>query len=229
MFRRDKDSKMDNEGLRRMREAIRQRLDQPEPGTAPGDTPVEEGYRPLTPPGEGSYPYESLGGEGEYSFLPATPESRSDAPTEVGGLEAANQGWAETAPAGPAVTTIAPDTTWRGTLRSTADVRVDGALNGEIETEQELRITAAAKVDATIRARSIVVAGHLTGQVNCRERLEVLPGGRVSGQIDVGAFVIHEGAFLGGQVRMKGQGGGQSSTATGGEDDEARPMLQRVR
>ena len=27
MFRRDKDSKIDNEGLRRMREAIRQRVD----------------------------------------------------------------------------------------------------------------------------------------------------------------------------------------------------------
>ena len=57
----------------------------------------------------------------------------------------------------------------------------------------------------------------------------MLPGGRVSGQIDAGAFVVHEGAFLGGQVRMKGQGGGQPSAGTGGEDDGARPMLQRVR
>ena len=81
MFRRDKDSKMDNEGLRRMREAIRQRLDQTEPATAPGDAAAEEGYRLLTPPGDGSYPYEPLGGEGEYSFLPAGSESRGDALT----------------------------------------------------------------------------------------------------------------------------------------------------
>ena len=42
MFRRDKDSKIDNEGLRRMREAIRQRLD--EEGTNGAETAESGGY-----------------------------------------------------------------------------------------------------------------------------------------------------------------------------------------
>ena len=74
--------------------------------------------------------------------------------------------------------------------------------------------------EKTLEVMKYVVAGQLNGQINCRERLEILPTGRVSGQIDAGRFIVHEGAYLGGQVRMTG--------ATNA-DDGARPMLQRVR
>ena len=50
MFRRDKNNKLDNEGLRRMREAIRQRLD--EETAAAGET-TQPAYPPATPTGEG--------------------------------------------------------------------------------------------------------------------------------------------------------------------------------
>ena len=117
---------------------------------------------------------------------------------------------------------VAADATWNGTLRSSADIRVEGAFDGEIETEQTLHVAPAAKIDATVRATSIVVAGHLTGNIECRERLEVLPSGHISGQIQAGAIIVQEGAFLGGQLRMKSQ-------ETADEGDPSRPMLQRVR
>jgi cytoskeletal protein CcmA (bactofilin family) len=123
-------------------------------------------------------------------------------------------------PAGPMTSTVAADTTWRGTLRSGASIRIDGDYEGQIETEQELVVTADAKVEATVHAASITVAGQLNGQINCQGRLEILPTGRVSGQIDAGKFVVHEGAYLGGQVRM---------TSAANADGGNRPMLQRVR
>ena len=128
------------------------------------------------------------------------------------------------APPAPAYTTVAADTVWRGTLRSSTAIRIEGTFEGEIDTDQELQITAEAKVDATVHARTITVAGQLSGRIECLERLEVMASGRVTGQIEAGRFVVHEGAFLGGQVRMKGAAQGTQT----GDDDTPRPLLQRV-
>lgn len=252
MFRRDKDNKLDNEGLRRMREAIRQRLEQEEaaPSDVAGDETIEASYPRTTTPAGGNDEYGQVvapfnpdelsgygqrGDEGNYSFLTSARQERTlpaiQAPAIPARVEAS--AWVPTetpartstvpetlAPAGPAATTVAADTNWRGTLRSSSSIQIDGTFEGQIETEQNLLISADARVEATVHAASIVVAGQLNGQVNCRERLEILPTGRVSGQIDAGRFVVHEGAYLGGQVRM---------TGAADADEGARPMLQRVR
>ena len=88
MFRRDKTSKLDNEGLRRMREAIRQRLEQEET-TAPGAASTEQGYQPQASGGTGgpgAYTYESLATEPDYSY--PGDAGRSE-PAETPGLDAA--------------------------------------------------------------------------------------------------------------------------------------------
>lgn len=230
MFRRDKESKLDNEGLRRMREAIRQRLEQEE--GAAGDEGVEENpYRSTTASAGASEPYspppsyEPLTRDSDYSFLSGTRSDRGVTPVEPPPPPSRGdeETWQAVVPEGPRVTTIAPDTVWQGTLRSSAPVRIEGIFEGEIDTEQDLQIADTAKVEANVRAASIVVAGQLNGQIVCRERLEVMPSGRVSGQIDAGRFVVHEGAFLGGQVRMK------PHPDTPGSADDGRPLLQRVR
>jgi cytoskeletal protein CcmA (bactofilin family) len=231
MFRRDKDSKIDNEGLRRMREAIRQRLDE---DGAPGgaEAPEPGGYQAAN---EAAYPsspantYESLAREPEYSYLGTTRQGidRSLPVAEQTEPAANESAWQPepVAPAGPAITTVAADTSWHGTLRSEASVRVEGTFDGEITTEQELFIGPDAQVNATVHAATVVVAGNLTGRIECHERLEVRASGRVSGQIETRSIVVQEGAFMGGQLRMKTPGG----DTIGNTDEQTRPMLQRVR
>lgn len=218
MFRRDKQNKLDNEGLRRMREAIRQRLEQEEAAAGTETLPAESAYHPTGAADDAPYTYESAVAETNYSY-PDTTATVSTSPTPDEG-----SGWGvpATAPESPPVTTVAADATWSGTLKSSADIRIDGQIDGEIETEKTLYIAPAATVNATVRAATIVVAGQLDGQIDCRERLEVLPSGRVSGQITAGAIVVQEGAFLGGQLRMRGPD-------TTDQAELARPMLQRVR
>src|SRR6476469_3270972 len=93
MFRRDKDSKdtkLDNEGLRRMREAIRQRIEQEE-GEATEETTDSSPYRTTLPattsegynPPPSSYEplsRESSGRDTEYSFLGTPRQERRAAP-----------------------------------------------------------------------------------------------------------------------------------------------------
>ena len=239
MFRRDKDTKATDEGMRRMREAIRQRVDQDEDAPE-GEASEDSTYRsaPPNPAASESYattaPYEPLAREPnpresgamptrepDYSFLSTPRQERPSAPSAPpDGPQEAPTWQAEPTP--PPITTVAADTVWRGTLRSTASITVEGSFEGEIYTDQELHVAPDARVEATVQATTIIIAGQLNGQISCLERLEILASGRVTGQIDAGSFVVHEGAFLGGQVRMRRAGDADDA-------DNDRPLLQRVR
>ncbi|GEM_PF-1184831 len=100
-------------------------------------------------------------------------------------------------------TLVAANAVWEGKLRSEGDVRVEGVVQGEIDTTAMLVVAPAARVLGTIRARSVMIAGEVEGEVMCEERLEVLPGGSARGQINSGTLVVHEGAYIDSRFQMR--------------------------
>ena len=71
------------------------------------------------------------------------------------------------------------------------------------------------KANMTVAAdNSVVVAGLLKGTIRCGARFEVLPTGRVTGDVQSPTLVVHEGAVVTGQFRM---GVGEPATS------EAKP------
>ncbi|MFN0074370.1 MAG: polymer-forming cytoskeletal protein [Chloroflexota bacterium] len=111
-------------------------------------------------------------------------------------------------------TVIGPQTSFSGTLRSETAVRILGAVDGEIISSQSLAIEESAKVKARVTAETITVAGEVTGEIQCAGRVEILPSGRVRGEIQAGTLVMQEGAFFEGNLKM-----GSAAAAT----DEAVP------
>lgn len=100
------------------------------------------------------------------------------------------------------VTLVSKGARWEGKLSSEGDIRVEGALNGEIETDGTVFLAEQAKVRGTINARNVLIAGEVEGEIFCKERLEVLPGGSARGQINTNLVVIHEGAFVDSRFKM---------------------------
>lgn len=98
---------------------------------------------------------------------------------------------------------VAAEATWEGTLRSDGDVRVEGILRGEVETAATLIVSPHARIHGTVRARNIILAGDLEGDVICEDRLEILPGGSARGQINSGTLVVHEGAYIDSRFQMR--------------------------
>jgi cytoskeletal protein CcmA (bactofilin family) len=98
---------------------------------------------------------------------------------------------------------VAKDAVWEGKLICSGNVRVEGTLRGEIETQGTLFVAAEAQVDGTVRARNVTLAGEIKGDLHCDERLEVLPGGAARGEVDTGALVVHEGAFIDSRFQMR--------------------------
>lgn len=99
-------------------------------------------------------------------------------------------------------TVIAHDTVWRGDLESRGSVHIHGRVEGTVTATKEIYVADTAEVEATLLAATTIVAGKVTGEVRCTTRFEMLPSGRVDGNIQAPSLVVHEGASITGQFRM---------------------------
>jgi len=91
---------------------------------------------------------------------------------------------------------VASQALWEGKISTSADIRVEGTVHGDLQTTGSIMVAPDARVDGTIQAKSIVLAGQMVGQVLCVERLELLTGSSLGGDIETGTLVVHEGAYI---------------------------------
>ena len=97
---------------------------------------------------------------------------------------------------------IAHGTAWSGNLESTGSLHIHGRADGTLTARNSIFVAEDAEVDATLQAAHVVVAGLVRGSVRCLERFEVLPRGRISGDVQAPRVVIHDGAVVTGRVSM---------------------------
>ena len=110
----------------------------------------------------------------------------------------------------PVVTTVervtsvlGPGILWKGNLRGSGGVRIEGAFEGEITLRGLVVIGESGRVVCqTLQANSVIVAGTVNGSITA-EKLEIRGTGRVWGDVVVVSLSTEEGAFLRGQVRME--------------------------
>ncbi len=92
-----------------------------------------------------------------------------------------------------------------GKLAFEGAARIDGQVDGEISAG-ELTIGETAVVTATIAAASVIVAGTVKGEITAKQKLEIRPTARVSGEISAPKLVILEGAIFDGRCSMQPDG-----------------------
>ncbi|MBW3633090.1 MAG: polymer-forming cytoskeletal protein [Chloroflexi bacterium] len=107
---------------------------------------------------------------------------------------------------------IAHTTTWNGALESSGSLHVHGRVDGSLTAQDDVYVAEEADVDATITAANVTIAGNVRGTIRCGERFEVLPRGRVAGDIHAPVIVIHEGAILVGEISMAPTAESRAST-----------------
>ena len=102
------------------------------------------------------------------------------------------------------VTLIGPDTHFQGTVKAKGLVRIDGILEGELETEGDVIIGENGRALLDIKAKNLAVAGYLKGSMELTGKLEIRNTGTVIGTIKAEDLVIDEGACFSGTCEMKG-------------------------
>lgn len=99
-------------------------------------------------------------------------------------------------------TLVGDGTEIRGTMRADGTVRIDGFFEGEIYAEGDVVVGEKGTVKATLVAKNILIAGKVEGNVEARERLELVATGRLIGDIKTPNLVIADGAVFIGRSEM---------------------------
>jgi cytoskeletal protein CcmA (bactofilin family) len=112
------------------------------------------------------------------------------------------------AAAAPAPTASGATTVLGSRLRIVGDVSgdedlvVNGKLEGKIRVDRKVVVNVGAEVEGDIQAKSVTIGGRVHGQVMASERAELLPSGRVQGNVHAPRIVMAEGAQIQGRVVM---------------------------
>lgn len=99
-------------------------------------------------------------------------------------------------------TIIASGVTVKGNVVSSSPLRIDGAVEGNIECQSDVYIGQDAKVAAEIKAANVSIAGEVRGNVQVTGRLEIAPTGKVFGDVRASVLAISEGAVFCGLSQM---------------------------
>lgn len=99
-------------------------------------------------------------------------------------------------------TLVGPNITIEGTLSGTEPVVVEGTIRGNVNLNADLRIGTKGRVEATVHARSIIIEGRVEGDISADERVELVAGSSVDGNIKAPKIVVADGAKFRGNVDM---------------------------
>src|SRR3954467_10743065 len=99
-------------------------------------------------------------------------------------------------------TVIAQGITIEGELTSDEDVVIQGTLRGKLVSKDAVAVERGAVVEADIAATNLSVGGHITGNITASDRVDLMAGGRLVGDVKAARLTIADGASFKGNVDM---------------------------
>ena len=99
-------------------------------------------------------------------------------------------------------TVFSNSTMFSGELSFEKSLKIEGGFKGKIKSKGHLIIGENAKIRASIKAYSIVIAGEVKGNVEAFERLELLPTGKLYGNIKTKKLKMADGVIFEGSCEM---------------------------
>lgn len=98
---------------------------------------------------------------------------------------------------------LGPGTVIEGTFKFDSPVCVDGSLTGEITSTSALIVGQEAVISGKIKVGSLIVLGTVEGKVEATDLVEIRRGGMLEGDITTERFVVEDGGWYNGKVKME--------------------------
>jgi cytoskeletal protein CcmA (bactofilin family) len=173
----------------------------------PNTSPKRDGAPPETALGKDPSP-------NEFAFAPSNSGAPAPAPSPSN-LAAAPR------PVGREAkeSVIASDLSIEGKIQGAGNVRIAGRFTGDIAVEGDLTIEVGARVNGGVKARRVIVAGELEGNVESAQRVEVVESGSMIGDVKAGTVTVAPGARMRGMVEF---GWGEAGVATGARGGKSK-------
>lgn len=111
-------------------------------------------------------------------------------------------------------TIIGKGTSVTGNLYCKGSLRVEGRLEGgEVVAAGDVFVGQGGQVIAAVKGRNIVIAGEVRGDVDAKDKLEIVPTGVLIGDIKMSTLVIEDGATFKGKSESRKSGEAHSAHA----------------
>jgi cytoskeletal protein CcmA (bactofilin family) len=91
---------------------------------------------------------------------------------------------------------------FKGTISYSGTVKIDGYLDGEIDSDGVLLIGEEAVIQAKVTARTIVCKGKITGDIVAKARVELRAPAVINGSIQTPILFIEDGVLFNGAIEM---------------------------
>ena len=113
-------------------------------------------------------------------------------------------------PMRPAEPTPDPSMGWlgaslrvKGDITGTEDLLIDGNVDGSVRIEgRKLTVGKAAKINADIDAKDVLVYGYVKGNVHAKGRVEIKKDGYIVGNLTTAQIMIEDGADFKGTIEI---------------------------
>lgn len=92
---------------------------------------------------------------------------------------------------------------FKGTITYHGTVRIDGTLDGEIQTEGVLLVGEEAVITAKVTAGTVVCKGKITGDIHAKEKMKLRAPAMISGGVTTPMLSMEEGVLFNGTLEME--------------------------
>ncbi|NIQ00613.1 MAG: polymer-forming cytoskeletal protein [Nitrospinaceae bacterium] len=99
---------------------------------------------------------------------------------------------------------LGEDTVFSGTLTFNGAVRVDGRMDGEVNTDDTLIVGETGILEADINAGTVICRGKIKGTIKAAKRIEIHTNSEVVGNISAPSLLVETGALFDGHCDMSG-------------------------
>lgn len=99
-------------------------------------------------------------------------------------------------------TVIAKGTVIEGKFACSENVRLDGAIHGEVKVDKRFVMGDNSYVQGNINARDAAIKGKIKGDVHVKEALHLMDTAVIEGNITARTMIVEEGARYNGSCRI---------------------------
>lgn len=99
-------------------------------------------------------------------------------------------------------TVIAKGTTIEGKFGCGENVRLDGAIHGEVKVEKRFVMGEGSYVQGNIVARDAAIKGKIKGDIQVKEALHLMDSAIIEGNIIARTMIVDEGARYNGSCKI---------------------------
>jgi cytoskeletal protein CcmA (bactofilin family) len=100
-------------------------------------------------------------------------------------------------------TVIGRNTSIKGTISGSGNIRIDGTVEGEILSDGDVVVGEQGVVTAAIKAANVFISGSVKGNINADGKLSITSTGRLVGDVSTLSLSIDEGASFKGNSNME--------------------------